>query len=92
MSKHVPASPSCSATPAASAPRWPSNCWPRAANSAAADVLLIADPAVLASGQRIAGAKLNVLTVESLERVRFEPGTVTLLARDWLQGQDAGAR
>jgi 4-hydroxythreonine-4-phosphate dehydrogenase len=60
----------------------------QAANSAAADVLLIADPVVLASGQRIAGARLNVLTVESLERVRFEPGKVTLLARDWLKGRE----
>jgi len=59
----------------------------REANLAAADVLLIADPAALASGQRIAGAQLRLRPAATLADVQFEPGTVTLLARDWLQGQ-----
>ncbi|MEO8655012.1 MAG: 4-hydroxythreonine-4-phosphate dehydrogenase PdxA [Ramlibacter sp.] len=57
------------------------------ANREAGEVLLIADPAVLDSGLRIAGTQLDVLAVESLETVRFEPGRVSLLARDWLQGK-----
>jgi len=57
------------------------------ANREAADVLLIADPVALESGQRIAGKKLDVLSVESLYSVRFEQGRITLLARDWLQGK-----
>lgn len=59
----------------------------RAANLAAADVLLIADPAVLASGQAIAGVQLDTLTVPSLDQVRFEPGRITLLAKDWMAGR-----
>ena len=59
----------------------------RAANRAAVDVLLIADPAVLASGQAIAGVQLDTLPVPSLDQVRFEPGRVTLLAKDWLEGR-----
>ncbi len=59
----------------------------RAANRAAAEVLLIADPAVLASGEQIAGERLDPLTVTRLEDVRFEPGRVTLLARGFMQGQ-----
>lgn len=59
----------------------------RAANRDAADVLLIADPVVLASGQQIAGQRLEPLSVERLEDVRFEPGRITLLARELLQGR-----
>ncbi len=59
----------------------------RAANCEAADVLLIADPAVLASGPQIAGQRLDPLTVDRLEDVRFEPGRITLLACDFLQGR-----
>ena len=57
------------------------------ANRDSADVLLVADPAVLESGQQIAGARLDVLPVESLHSVRFEQGRITLLARDWMQGR-----
>lgn len=59
----------------------------RAPNLAAANVLLIADPAVLASGQQIAGVRLDTLTVPSLDSVHFEPGRITLLAKDWLQSR-----
>ncbi|HWI83540.1 4-hydroxythreonine-4-phosphate dehydrogenase PdxA [Ramlibacter sp.] len=58
----------------------------REANRAAAEILLIADPAALASGQQIAGAPLEALRVDRLEDVRFEPGRVTLLAQDVLRG------
>ncbi len=59
----------------------------RAANRDAAELLLIADPAVLASGEQIAGERIDPLTVTRLEDVRFEPGRVTLLARGFLQGR-----
>ena len=59
----------------------------RAGNREAADVLLIADPVVLASGQRIAGEKLDVLQVSRLEDVRFMPGRITWLACDLMQGR-----
>jgi 4-hydroxythreonine-4-phosphate dehydrogenase len=49
-------------------------------NRDAADVLLIADPVALASGERIAGAELSRITAPSLDAVRFEPGRITLLA------------
>jgi 4-hydroxythreonine-4-phosphate dehydrogenase len=58
----------------------------RAANRDAADLLLIADPAVLASGEQIARERLDPLVVTRLEDVRFEPGRVTLLARAFMQG------
>ena len=61
----------------------------RAANRDSADILLIADPKVLASGEQIARARLDCLKVDSLESVRFEPGRVTLLARDFMQGKAA---
>jgi 4-hydroxythreonine-4-phosphate dehydrogenase len=59
----------------------------RASNREAADLLLIADPAVLALGRQIAGQRLDPLRVDRLEDVRFEPGRITLLARDFLQGR-----
>jgi len=60
----------------------------RQRNLDAARVLLIADPAVLASGERIAGERLNPLRVDSLDAVRFEDGRPTLLARDWMEGRE----
>lgn len=60
----------------------------RQRNLDAARVLLIADPAVLASGERIAGDRLNPLRVDSLDSVRFEDGRPTLLARDWMEGRE----
>ena len=59
----------------------------RAVNRVAARVLLIADPAVLAAGEQIAGERLAPLVVSRLEDVRFEPGRVTLLARDFMAGR-----
>jgi 4-hydroxythreonine-4-phosphate dehydrogenase len=59
----------------------------RASNREAADLLLIADPAVLALARQIAGQRLDPLRVDRLEDVRFEPGRITLLARDFLQGR-----
>lgn len=60
----------------------------RQRNLDAARVLLIADPAVLASGERIAGERLNPLRVDSLDAVRFEDGRPTLLAKDWMEGRE----
>lgn len=59
----------------------------RPANLAAAQMLLIADPAALASGERIAGTRLDPLPAASLDAVRHEPGRATLLACDRLGGQ-----
>ena len=59
----------------------------RVANRDAANVLLIADPTVLASGQQIAGEQLDPLTVTRLEDVRYEPGRMTLLAQDFMQNR-----
>ena len=61
----------------------------RAANVQAAEVLLIADPALLADGERIAGARLDPLVCASLDDLRFESGRITLLARDFMRGQAA---
>ncbi|MDQ6882216.1 MAG: 4-hydroxythreonine-4-phosphate dehydrogenase PdxA, partial [Pseudomonadota bacterium] len=59
----------------------------RAGNRDAAELLLIADPLVLACGERVAGEQLDVLTFSRLDDVRFEPGRVSLLARDFMQGR-----
>lgn len=60
----------------------------RPRNLAAARVLLIADPAVLASGERIAGAALDPLRLDGLDDARFEAGRPSLLAHDWMQGDE----
>ncbi|MCJ0763078.1 4-hydroxythreonine-4-phosphate dehydrogenase PdxA [Variovorax terrae] len=57
-------------------------------NLEAADVLLIADPAVLAQGQRIAGVQLDALAAGDLEHLRLAPGRVSLLAQDWMGGRE----
>lgn len=59
----------------------------RPQNRAAADLLLITDPVMLADAQRIAGIELDSLIVNDLEEVRYETGRVTLLRHDWLQGK-----
>ncbi len=77
----------------------------RTQNTAAVDVLLIADPNVLAAGERVAAAKLDCLRIEStdaeLQRaLRFEPGRITwwvqptIAAGDLRQGEatEAGGR
>ncbi|MEO5671247.1 MAG: 4-hydroxythreonine-4-phosphate dehydrogenase PdxA [Ramlibacter sp.] len=53
----------------------------RTANVAAADLLLIGDDASLAGGERIAGAKLATLRIDSIDALRFEPGKVTHLVQ-----------
>lgn len=53
----------------------------RAANAQAADLLLVAPPSVLAGGERVAGTKLDVVTVRSGEPLRFEPGRITHLVQ-----------
>ena len=58
----------------------------RRANCEAADILLIADPAALASGERIAEHPLPLHRVSSLAAVTFTPGTPTLLSYDALAG------
>lgn len=60
----------------------------RQRNLDAAHVLLIADPVVLAAGERAAGAKLDPLRIDSLDALRFEDGRPTLLACDWMAGQE----
>ena len=57
-------------------------------NLDAARVLLIADPVVLAAGERVAGVKLDPLQVDRLENLRFEDGRPTLLLRDWMEGRE----
>ena len=59
----------------------------RAQNLEAAELLLIADPLVLESGERIAGQRLDPLRLESLDALRFEPGRPSLLVQDTLQGR-----
>jgi len=59
----------------------------RRQNCEAANVLLIADPLALESGERIAGEGLDVLRIDSLDAMRFEPGRPSLLAQSTLQGQ-----
>jgi 4-hydroxythreonine-4-phosphate dehydrogenase len=59
----------------------------RKENRDAANLLLITDPVMLADAQRIAGIELDTLVVTDLAQVRFEPGRVTVLAQDWLNGQ-----
>lgn len=59
----------------------------RRQNRDAADLLLITDPVMLASAQRVAGIELDTLIVNDLESVRYEPGRVTVLQHDWLQGK-----
>lgn len=61
----------------------------RQRNLDAARVLLIADPVVLAAGERVAGVKLDALRVDGLDSLRFEDGRPSLFACDWLQGQEA---
>ncbi|HSI54778.1 MAG TPA: 4-hydroxythreonine-4-phosphate dehydrogenase PdxA [Ramlibacter sp.] len=51
----------------------------RTANLAAVDILLIGDEAALASGERIAGVRLDPLQIKTLDALRFEPGRVTHL-------------
>lgn len=60
----------------------------RQRNLDAARVLLIADPVVLAAGERIAGARLDPLAAESLDTLRFEDGRPSLLACDWMEGAE----
>jgi 4-hydroxythreonine-4-phosphate dehydrogenase len=58
----------------------------RAANAAAAELLLVAPSSVLAGGERIAGTRLDVLAVKSGEALRFEPGRITHLVQPEPQG------
>lgn len=61
----------------------------RQRNLDAARVLLIADPLVLAAGERVAGVKLDALRLGSLDSPRFEDGRPSLFARDWMNGTEA---
>lgn len=54
----------------------------RAENVAAADLLLVGAPSVLAGGERIAQQRLDVLPVRSRDALRFEPGRITHLVLD----------
>ena len=59
----------------------------RPGNCEAAQLLLIADPLALESGERIAGQRLDPVRVDSLDALRFKPGRPSLLAQDTLQGR-----
>lgn len=59
----------------------------RPANRMAADLLVITDPVMLSDGERIAGVRIDALRVHDLEDVRYEPGRVTVLEQDWLDGK-----
>jgi len=60
----------------------------RAQNLEAAELLLIADPLVLQSGERIAGgAALDPLRLAGLDDLRFEPGRASLLVQDTMHGK-----
>jgi len=61
----------------------------RQRNLDAARVLLIADPVVLAAGERVAGVKLAPLLVNTLDDLRFEDGRLSLFKRDWMAGEEA---
>ncbi len=61
----------------------------RQRNLHAARVLLIADPVVLAAGERVAGMTLAPLQVNALDDLRFEDGRLSLLTRDWMAGEEA---
>lgn len=58
----------------------------RARNLEAADVLLIGDPLVLASGERIADERLDPLKLHGLDDLRFEPGRASLLVQQTMGG------
>ena len=77
----------------------------RAQNTSAVDVLLIADPNVLAAGERVAATKLDCVKIEAADSdlpraLRFEPGRITwwaqptIAAGDLRQGEatEAGGR
>ena len=59
----------------------------REANRQQADVLLIADARVLASGQAVAQQRLDLQRVASLAQLSFAPGRCSWLAYDGMQGQ-----
>jgi len=59
----------------------------REQNRNAANLLLIADPVVLADAQRLTGIQLPTLTIKSLDDIRYEPGHVTVLEVNWLDGK-----
>lgn len=60
----------------------------RAQNLEAAELLLIADPLVLESGERSAGGPaLDPLRLESLDVLRFEPGRPSLLVQNTMAGK-----
>jgi 4-hydroxythreonine-4-phosphate dehydrogenase len=54
----------------------------RAANVQAAQLLLIAPRSVLANGERVAQAKLDLLPLGEREPLRFEPGRITHLVME----------
>lgn len=60
----------------------------RQRNLDAARVLLIADPVVLAAGERAAGMKLDPLRIDGFDDLRFEDGRPTLLQHDWMGGRE----
>ena len=60
----------------------------RPANLERAECILIADPAVLALGEKFAGVSLNPSLSATIAQARCEPGRVTLVPHDLIQAAD----
>ena len=56
----------------------------RPANLARADVALLADPKVLARGEKAAGVALDPRRVDRIEALAFDAGRPTLVPYDWI--------
>ena len=56
----------------------------RPANLARADVALLADPKVLARGEKAAGVALDPRRVDRLDELAFDAGRPTLVPHDWI--------
>jgi 4-hydroxythreonine-4-phosphate dehydrogenase len=67
--------------PAGVGPEMAARLLARADNLNAADVLLVAPPSVLASGERIAGARLPVVPLRDRAGLRLVPGQLTHLVQ-----------
>lgn len=87
MSTHRPRLAVLLGDPAGAGPEMAVKLLAREKNRLAADLLLICDPVMLADAQRVAGIELDVLRIDDLAHVRFEPGRISLLTANWLDGK-----
>jgi 4-hydroxythreonine-4-phosphate dehydrogenase len=60
----------------------------RADNLKRARVVLLADPNVLAAGEKAAGVTLDVKTANGIDALVFDPNRPTLVAFDWIREPD----